>query len=382
MFDDSYIELSKDALSSNLHFIQSLLPKGCTFSSVIKGNAYGHGVELFVPLAEQCGIGHFSVFSADEAWEVHQVKDEESTLMIMGMVEGDALEWAVLNGVEVWIFDVGRLEEVIEIARRVGKKARVHLEAETGMNRNGLEFEVFDRVIELVKANKAHLEVAGLCTHFAGAESISNHYRIEQQKQHFNHARDYFTSAGVEIERLHQACSAAVIRYPETCLDMARVGIMQYGFFPTREIRIQYTAQNGQDLNPLARVISWKSSVMAVKDVKRGEFVGYGTSFQAGEDMTIATVPVGYWHGFSRSMSNLGKVIINGKRAQVTGVVNMNMISVDVTHVPNVQKGDEVVLIGNQADEEITVSSFSDFSDQVNYELLTRLPENIPRLLV
>lgn len=382
MFDDSYIELSKDALSNNLQFIQSLLPEGCKFSSVVKGNAYGHGVELFVPLAEECGIDHFAVFSADEAWDVHQMKEESSDLMVMGMIEGDALEWAVMNGVEVWIFEPHRLHEVVRITGKYKRTARIHLEIETGMHRNGIEEEAFDEVIDLLLKNARYIEVAGFCTHFAGAESISNHYRIEQQKLSYDRALRYFTAAGVQVERRHQACSAGVIRYPETCLDMARVGIMQYGFFPNREIRIQYTALNMDNMNPLSRIISWKSSVMAVKQVDRGEFVGYGNSFQAGEAMVIATVPVGYWHGYSRSMSNLGKVLIRGHRAQVTGVVNMNMLSVDVTHIQNIQKGDEVVLIGNQDEEEITVGSFSDYSDQVNYELLTRLPGNIPRVLV
>jgi alanine racemase len=114
-------------------------------------------------------------------------------------------------------------------------------------------------------------------------------------------------------------------------------------------------------------------------DVKTGEFIGYGTLFLASKKMKIATVPVGYGHGFARSLSNHGRVLVNGERVSVIGVVNMNLMTIDITDVPNTKIGDEVVLIGDQGDRSISVSSFSDLSDQLNYELLTRLPENIPR---
>jgi alanine racemase len=121
---------------------------------------------------------------------------------------------------------------------------------------------------------------------------------------------------------------------------------------------------------------------MSVKDVKAGEFVGYGTSYLANTDLKTALIPVGYGHGFSRSLSNQGRALIHGHRVAVIGMVNMNMMTVDITGLQGVQAGDEVVLIGQQGDLEISVSSFSEFSDLVNYELLTRLPLDIPRIVV
>ncbi len=382
MFESSRIELSKEALQNNLRFILDLLPSTCTFSSVVKGNAYGHGIELYVPLAAACGINHFSTFSADEAYDVNRaLADSPAHVMIMGDLDADAMEWAIRNGISFWIFDLGRLHEALVAAEKLRLPARIHLEAETGMNRNGLNSKDLTQALEMCHTARHLVQIDGICSHLAGAESISNHFRITQQRKVFDEIRSQTKQQWPQL-KFHLACSAAVLRYPDTAFDLARVGIMQYGFFPTRELKVHYAAQENAAVNPLKRIITWKSRVLSVKSVKRGEFVGYGMSFQAMQDMQLATVPVGYAHGYSRSLSNHGSVLLHGKRVPVIGVVNMNLLTVDISSLGEVKSGDEVVLIGRQHDQEITVNSFSEASEQVNYELLTRLPAAIPRSVV
>ena len=177
----------------------------------------------------------------------------------------------------------------------------------------------------------------------------------------------------------HTACSTASMMFPETRMDLVRIGIMQYGLWSSPEIFVNFLNSKKIKKDPLQRIISWKSEVMSVKKINSGDFVGYGTSFMASEKMKIAVVPVGYSHGYSRSLSNLGRVLINGKRCMVIGTVNMNMLTVNVTDLEYIKKGDEVVLIGNQEDISISIASFSDFSNTLNYELLTRLDKGIPR---
>ncbi len=378
----SHLEISKSALEHNIQFLKNYIGNGVQISSVVKGNAYGHGLEVFVPLAENCGINHFSVFSADEALRVHNSSSENSTVMIMGLINNEQLEWAIENNIEFYIFEQDRLEKALETAKRIGKIAKIHIEVETGMNRTGFTLTQLPAVLKLLKNNNDYLFFKGLCTHFAGAESITNYYRIHKQQQVFKKVLKKVASAGLTSEQKHTACSAAALRYPKFQMDMVRLGIIQYGFFPNKEILIEYLTKKKETVNPLKRLISWKSRVMDVKKVKTGEFVGYGTSYLANSDIKIAIIPVGYAHGFSRNLSNQGIVLINGQRVSVVGTVNMNMITVDVSQVNSVEKGDEVVLIGKQGDLEISVSSFSEFSEQVNYELLTRLPENLPRLIV
>jgi alanine racemase len=378
----SEIEISKSALEHNFQFIKNRLGKNVQFSSVVKGNAYGHGIEVFVPLAENCGVNHFSVFSADEALRVQKSTLTNPTILIMGMLDNNQLEWAIKNGIEFFVFELDRLKQTVFTAKRVGIPAKVHIEVETGMNRTGFSKKEIPEVMNLLKQNMGNLEFKGLCTHFAGAESIANFHRIKSQKGVYRRVQNRFINNGLTPQICHTACSAAMLRYPKTQMDLVRVGILQYGFFPNREALIYYLAKQKELEFPLERLISWKSKVMSMKVVKAGEFVGYGTSFLANTEMKIATIPIGYSHGFSRSLSNRGRVLIRGFRVSVVGNVNMNMMCVDVTNVGNVEKGDEVVLIGRQGDLEISVASFSENSTQLNYELLTRLPGDIPRKIV
>lgn len=383
MFHSSYIEISKSAFKDNLRFIRKTIGSKTNLSLVIKGNAYGHGIEHFLPLAEECGVNHFSVFSADEALKALESKNMGSTLMIMGMIGDDEIEWAVEHDISFYVFEFDRLTEAIRAAREQKKKALIHLELETGMNRLGFDKSDFEKLITLLKQHSEHLSIEGFCTHYAGAESVGNYLRVQNQIKSFNEHVRYFQAAGIKAKCLHTACSAPALTYPETIMDMARIGIALYGYWPSKETYMQYILNGGKVReNPLKRVISWKSTVMSIKSVRKGDFINYGTSYQTSRDSRVAAIPVGYCHGFSRSMSNLGRVLIRGRRLSVVGVVNMNMFLVDVTNFPDIQKGDEVVIIGKQRNNSISVSAFGELTNYVNYETLVRLPENIPRKIV
>jgi alanine racemase len=380
MLESTYIEIDKSALASNISFISEMLGDGPKFSSVVKGNAYGHGIETMIPLLEELKVDHFSTFNAEEAQRVLRSSSSSPTVMIMGMITDSQIEWAIENNVEFFVFNIERLKKAASTAKLMGKKARIHLELETGMNRTGF---VPDKALEALDfiIKEDSLDMIGLCMHFAGAESIANYHRTKVQYQIYyktvKKIKQKYTDSFVQ----HIACSAAAMRYPKTAMDMVRIGILQYGFFPSVETKIHHLTKNKTMNSPLKRIISWKSIVMGVKDVRQGEFIGYGTSYFTNIDMKIATIPVGYAHGFNRALSNQGQVLIRGRMARVVGTINMNMMSVDVSDIPDLQVGEEVVIIGHQGDLELTVASFSDFSNLVNYELLTRLPSEIPRIV-
>lgn len=388
----TYIELSESALKSNIRFLKKQIGTGVKFSSVIKGNAYGHGINVFVPLAERCGVDHFSVFSADEAYRVMENRTQESEVMIMGAIENEAIEWAIINGISFYVFELERLACALYHARRLGIPARIHIELETGMNRTGFIGHPLETAVELICNHRDWVEIEGVCTHFAGAESVQNYLRVQNQINNFNKLCVQLKSCGLQFKRRHTASSAAALTYPDTRMDMVRFGIAQYGFWPTQETRMNFILQHqhqarennspARAADPLKRVISWKSRVMSVKKVDAGQFIGYGTSYLTTYPQQIASVPVGYYHGFSRNLSNLGRVLIHGRRVPVVGVVNMNMVLIDITNIPNVQKGDEVVIIGKQKKLNISVSSFSDLTRYLNYEVLVRLPSDIPRFVV
>jgi len=377
----SYIELDRRALLNNLVFLKKQGKQNLKYSSVIKGNAYGHGISSFLPMAEECGIDHFSVFSADEAFAAMKFKTKESTgVMIMGMIRDEELKWAVENGVEIYLFEMERLRAAISAASEIGKKAKIHLQIETGMNRTGFEEEEWEEVFNLVKNSSDKLELTGICTHYAGAESVANYYRIQNQDTVFKKALSMARNIFAEMPRIHASSSAAFLTYPEMHYDMVRLGIAQYGFWPSRETYMHILKQNRSFAeDPLIRVLNWKSEIMSTKWVEEGEFIGYGNVFLTSRKIRIATVPIGYTHGFGRNLTNVGYVLINGERARVVGIVNMNMLTVEITDMPDAKKGDEVVMIGKQDGQEITVASFGEMSNNLNYEVLTRLPAGIPR---
>ena len=387
MYDPSCIELSRSALSFNLAFLRKQIGPNVILSAVVKGNAYGHGIECLAVLLEECGVQHFSVFSATEAHEARQHLKHGSELMIMGHVEGQAIEWSIANDISYYVFDLERLRESLAVSRRLQKPARVHLEVETGLNRTGLQKESFTQALEIIKENQQHLHLVGVCTHYAGAESVANYKRIQDQIVVYKDRCEKLQASGLNTVLRHTASSAAALIYPETRMDMVRIGIALYGYWPSKETEMRFLISSGginhrRYFDPLKRVMRWRSSVMSLKDVDPGEFIGYGTAFLTTRRMRIASVPVGYCHGFSRALSNLGRLLIRGKRVSVVGIVNMSMLLVNVSEVKDVELGDEVVLIGRQKRAQISVSSFSDLSNLLNYEALVRLPSEISREVV
>ncbi len=382
MHNNSYLELDPKAYKTNIDFLRKHFHKGVLFSSVVKGNAYGHSIENFVEIALGENVKHFSVFDSQEARRVKEVVGDKATVMIMGWLSNEEdLNWIIENDIEFFVFEKQRLITAVNCAKKLGKKAIVHLEVETGMNRTGFNSSELKWVQDYLIKHADFIDFKGLCTHFAGAESIANYFRIKKQITRYDEIYKQFCEKELKPKQRHAACSAAAMMYPETQMDMVRIGIMQYGFWPSPEVLVNFYNTKRKNDNPLKRVISWKTQVMSVKKVKRGEFVGYGTSFMADANMKIACVPVGYAHGYGRSLSNVGRVLINGERCVVIGSINMNMMVVDVTLLEHIKRGDEVVLIGDQADKQLSVSSFSDYSNLLNYELLTRLSADIPRII-
>lgn len=382
MHNNSYLELDPKAYKTNIDFLRKHFHKGTLFSSVVKGNAYGHSIENFVEIALKENVTHFSVFDSNEARRVKAVVENNAAVMIMGWLSNEQdLNWIIQNEIEFFIFEKSRLTAALHHAKKLNKKAIVHIEIETGMNRTGFNSSELKWVQDFLLKHSEFIEFKGLCTHFAGAESIANYFRVKKQIDRYDEIYNQFCDKNLKPKQRHSACSAAAMMYPETQMDMVRIGIMQYGFWPSPEVLVNFYNTKRKNENPLKRVISWKSAVMSVKKVKRGEFVGYGTSFMADANMKIACVPVGYAHGYGRSLSNVGRVLINGERCVVIGSINMNMMVIDVTLLEHIKRDDEVVLIGDQADKQLSVSSFSDYSNLLNYELLTRLSPDIPRVI-
>jgi alanine racemase len=287
----SIIYIKKSALHKNIQFIREYIGDEIKISVVIKGNAYGHGIEKTIPVFEEAGINHFSVFSSEEARRAFKVTSENTRLMIMGYTDDDDLEWVLKNEVEFYIISIEKLSLAIEKAKNLNKKARIHLDIETGMQRTGLNLIQLNKALEIIKQNEAYIDFVGVATHLAGAESIANNVRIVQQLKTFQKRVKYIVDQGLNPLVKHTASSAATISYPRSRMDMVRIGIMAYGFWPTKETFIQYLHKNGHKEDTLERAIEWNSKIMSLKSIKEGEFIGYGYGYQAQQNMRDCHYP-------------------------------------------------------------------------------------------
>jgi alanine racemase len=382
MNTSSLITLNEKSVQNNIRFLKRKLGRDVVLSSVVKANAYGHGIEQIVPLFEKEGIDHFSVFDYREAGRVYHSLSKPAVIMITGWFSDENMNDVLRKGFEFYVFNLERLQVALNHAKKCRLKAKIHLEVETGMNRSGLNMDQLEHAISLIKTHAQYFEVVGFCTHLAGAESISNHLRIQKQLKKYHRMLALLSGQGIIPRYRHVANSAAAFVYPKTRMDLVRLGIMQYGFWPSTETFIHYISNKSGKSDPLERILGWESRIMSVKEVRTGEFIGYGIYFLAQSDIRTALIPIGYSSGYGRSLSNKGRVLIRGQRCSVIGLVNMNMIIADITNVPDAQVGDEVILIGKQGSLEIKVSAFSDISEQLNYEVLTHLSENIERRIL
>jgi alanine racemase len=379
----SRIYLSQKALKTNINFIRSKVGPHPKISAVVKANAYGHGIPQMVEMLEKSGVNHFSVASAFEAEEVLESCSPDSSIMIMGILYAEDIEWAIRNNIEFYVFDYARLPLVAEKAKELDQQAIIHLEVETGTNRTGMNLVDIPKAITFLKKNKKHIRFEGVCTHLGGVENISNQFKVRPQIDRFKEVLKELKRKKFMPTYRHAACSAAALAYPETHFDMVRCGVAIYGFWPSPDIyHLHLQHANKLKDAPLKRVLTWKTDVMDIKPVSSGEFVGYGTAYQAVRDMKIAVIPLGYSNGYPRGQSNKGFVLIKGKKAPITGLVNMNLFMVDIGHIPGIEIGDEVVLLGKQRHNSIAVSSFTNFTNLLNNEMLSRLPAAIPRTIV
>ncbi len=382
MNNSSILTLNKEAVKNNINFLRKKLGKNVRISSVVKANAYGHGIEQIVPLFENEGIDHFSVFDYNEAARVQKCLSTPASIMIMGWIADINIEDAIKKGFEFFVFNINRLQKALHYSQKLKIKAKIHIEVETGMNRSGLNLNELLILSDIINKNPQNFIVEGFCTHLAGAESISNYKRIKDQIKRYKKMLLILNEKGIVAKYRHIANSAASFVYPETRMDLVRIGIMQYGFWPSSETFIHYIQNKKNKTDLLQRILEWKSVIMSIKDVKTGEFIGYGMSFLAQSDIKVALIPIGYSEGYNRSLSNKGRVLIHGQRCVVIGLVNMNMFMVDISGIPDIKIGDEVVIIGKQYDLEIKVSAFSNISDKLNYEVLAHLPKNIKRIII
>lgn len=362
-------EIDLKALGNNLKQVQGLIPKGGEVLAVVKANAYGHGAVQVSKYLEKKNIDIFGVAYLKEAQELREAGISKEVLIFGGITE-EEVESAVRYNVTPVILTRKIAAKLDKEGKREKKIIPVHIEIETGMGRLGISSDEALAFVSFIKT-LPNLRLEGIMTHFAESESSDKLY-TSIQIELFRKTVDTIIP-DFKKSKAHSTNSGALIQHPKSFSDLSRIGLMLYGYQPGKI--------NDSRLN-LKPVMTLKTRVIFVKEVKRGTSISYGRTFTAPKKMKIATIACGYADGLNRGLSNCGEVLIRGKRAPITGRICMDQTMVDVTHIDGAAEGDEAVIIGIQGKETITADDIAAKLGTIPYEVLCAVSKRVDRIFV
>ncbi len=369
----TWIDINKKALLNNIKTFQKLLGKK-HFVPVIKSNAYGHGFDEVFSILKKEKLPWLCVNYLSEGIRLRKL-GYQGNILIVGPADVSYLDDAFKYKIDLVM---GNQEPLLAWLKK-RNKPRIHIKIETGLSRMGFSQEELPKIISLLKPHKKN--VVGILTHFANVEDVLDYSYASLQLERFAEAKKKFLKEKFKIIS-HAAASASALILNESRLDLSRVGISLYGFWPSKSTQLSFLQKN-KKLLPLEPVLSWYTKVVRVKKVTQGDFVGYGCSYRANKDLTVAVLPVGYYEGYPRAAAfRQSYVLIHGSRVSILGRICMNMMICDVSHLKNVCEGDLVTLIGKDQDEVISAEDIASWADTINYEIVTRLNREIPRKII
>ena len=375
----NWVEIDGEALRWNLRQFRRRLGQSVALGAVVKSNAYGHGLLEVAGLASTGGADWLCVNNVEEGLLLREAGRREK-LLVMGYVPLGDLEAVVRHDLRLVIYNLEAVEQLERAAAAQGRQVAVHLKVETGTHRQGIPEADVESVARRVLASSG-LTLEGISTHFANIEDTTDHGYAQRQMAAFERIGQALAAAGIELPMRHAACSAATLLFPQSHMDLARIGISLYGLWPSKETYVS-CREHGQQTLDLRPVMTWKSRVAQVKSVPEGSFVGYGCTYRTTRDSRIAVLPIGYYEGYDRGLSGVAHVLVRGKRAPLRGRICMNMCMADVTDIPGVRLEDEVVLLGSQGDERLSAEQLAQWCGTISYEIVSRIHPSLPRIVV
>lgn len=368
-----YASIDLDAIAYNMEQMKQNLNAGTKIMAVIKADGYGHGaVQIAKMLEEVEYVWGFAVATLDEA-VVLRTEEIKKPILVLGCVFPDQYMTMLKHDIRMNVYTEEMAEEISQIAAKEGMTAYMHIKLDTGMARLG--FDISEASVNAITrvSQLANVCMEGIFTHFAKADEVDKTF-TQKQIREFCWLVERLKEKEVWFQYEHCANSAAIIDVEEANFDLVRAGISTYGLYPSEEVVKEHVR--------LKPALVLKSHVAFVKEIEAGTPISYGGTFVAKEKMRIATIPVGYADGYPRSLSNVGYVLIRGKKAPIVGRVCMDQFMVDVTEIDGVSFGDSVTLIGTDGNETITVEDLSALSGRFNYEFICDLGKRIPRVYV
>ena len=365
----AWAEIDLDALTHNLAVIRHRAGPGVRLILVVKADAYGHGAVAIANHAVRCGVAALGVGTSAEALGLRASGLRVPILVLGTLIEDEAPD-ALRHGIHIALHSSDRCAMLQDLARRLGLRAHVHLNVDTGMGRLGV---LPNRAIELLGMIHAssHLDLAGVMSHVSAPEGALAASTVEQARA-FEAVLRAARSAHLLRGWIHLANSASIFTDLRPIYDAVRPGISAYGILPC-------DLPGSDALRP---AMSLKSQIVFMKDVPAGTPVGYGSTWRADRVTRVATLPLGYDDGVSWRLSNRGEVLVAGRRAPIIGRISMDYTTIDVTHVPGAKVGDVVTLLGTDGGETISVEEIARRSDTISYEVVCAVGKRVRRTYV
>lgn len=361
---NTWVEIELSNLEYNLNQARKMINPGTKIAGVIKANAYGHGAVHVAKTLMENNIDMLAVACLSEAIELRR-HFSDLPILIMGYTPNDMLKFAVENSITTTIFSLEQAIKLSEIGQSLNKEAIVHVKLETGFNRLGLKID--SNTIDIIEEiyNLKNIKLEGIFTHFALKSSETD----KQQYDLLMNVIQKLESEGIHIPIKHICDSIGMVSYPDYHLDMIRLGSLMFG--------VQTSSMKEGILKP---VMTFKAKISQIKEIQEGEGVGYDYSFVAKEKTIVGTLPVGYSDGYMRCLTGKGEVSIKGRRAPIIGKICMDQCMIDLTNIPNVEVGDEVILLGGSSQDGVTMDEIAAKIDTNRNEVLSVIGRRVPRV--
>jgi len=360
-------EVDLGALEFNYWQIKKRIPEDVKLLAVVKADAYGHGSIPVSLRLEKLGVEYLGVAIPEEGVELRK-GGVKTPILVLGGIFGKKVDQIFRFRLTPVVFGKDSLKILSKEAEKRGRKVRVHLKVDTGMGRLGVPHHLWPEFLRELR-RFPRIEAEGILSHFAMTDEEKRF--TQTQWRAFREAVATAQELGICCSYLHMASSAMLTAFPAYSARLVRPGIMLYGSYPSPGFR---------SLISLKPVMTLKTRIHFLKSVRPGTRISYGGTFRAKRESLIATLPIGYADGYSRRLSNHGEVLIHGRRAPVVGKVCMDFIMVDVTDIPQVSAGDEVILMGRQGKEQITPEEIADKINSIPYEVLCSIGKRVPRI--
>lgn len=364
----TWIEVDLNAIRHNLLQVKKRVEKDTAILVPVKANAYGHGMLETCEILVKSGVDYIGVGTVDEALFLRKNRFRKIPILMLGSILPKAAGPIISNNITQTVGSIELARALNMHAKRMKKKAKVHIKIDTGMGRIGIWHEDAMKLIKRI-AGLRRIEIEGIFSHFPSADK-DKPLTHKQIRDFLSLVKD-IEAAGIDIRYRHMANSMAVVDYKSSHMNLIRPGIMVYGLSPhpdgfRRKIKLR-------------PALSLKSRIVFIKDTPPGRRISYGGTHITKRRTKIATIPIGYGDGLSRRLSNKGSVLLAEKRAPIVGMVCMDQIMVDAGSIANPRIGDEAVIIGSQKNQVIGVEELAKLCDTIPYEVVCRLDKRIPR---